>query len=162
AVIIVDHLLVERPTQTLHHAAVDLTTHFFRIDRKAHVLSRYILQHLNIAGFLIYLDFRQVDRKAGRLLGLSAGAVAQYRHIAPAKVHGFAGNREQVPPTRRQTLDAGFTINKLNILDCRFEFAGSNLLDLLSGVFRRALDGGADRVEGFAATAGSGVRGGIG
>src|SRR5688572_22620460 len=64
AVLVVNIFLVQRPTDALHYAAVDLPFAITRVYRSAHVLRCHVAKYFGIARFRIDLDITKLRGEA--------------------------------------------------------------------------------------------------
>ena len=62
-VVAVDVLLVERPADALHHAALDLAFGVTGMDGHPHVLDGRVVQDLHLTGFHVHLHIDDVGGK---------------------------------------------------------------------------------------------------
>src|SRR5262249_32748351 len=63
----VDVLLVQRPADALHDAALHLALDVLRVDGAARILRANVTQDLHLPGFGVDLDVAELGRKAGAL-----------------------------------------------------------------------------------------------
>src|SRR5580704_10363240 len=97
-VLVVDVFFVERPADTLRHAALDLALDIGGVNGPADILDRRIAQDLDLARLLVDLDVADMRRKAG------AGALRVDRQLGADRTAG--PSRFECNLGQRQRLEA--------------------------------------------------------
>ena len=164
ALVVVDVFLVQRPTDALRRAALDLAFDVAGVDRLADILDRGVALDRDVTGLLIDRHVADVRAEAG------AGALRVHRHLGVDRAAG-AGRlqRQRGQIQRLERTGVGTGRKRLAVLPLdRFDRdlpgrggAPLELIDDLFGRLRRRHAGGEGHA-GAAGQEGEADRGGVG